>query len=55
MTLIKAYLKQVVVNSAHINAEERIKLLILLNEFEDFYGTLRGWYTDQVDLYLLPD
>ena len=51
----KAYLKQVV-NANQLNAEERTLLLILLEDFEDFFDeTLVNWTTEHVDLELQPD
>ena len=68
-TYAKSYLEQVSDNLVQMNADKRIKLLSLLNEFDDFFdGNIREWDTEPVDLelninskpvnskyYLLPD
>ena len=54
-TYSKAYLKQVSNSATHLNAEERILLLILLKYFEDFFnGNLGYWSTEPIDLNLRP-
>ena len=53
-TYAKAYIEQVVANAVQLNSYEWIKLLILLNEFDWFFGgTFLYWYTDHVDLGVL--
>ena len=49
-TYSKSDLEQVV-NSSHMNDEERTLLFSLLEDFKDFFdGTLGNWDTDPVDL-----
>ena len=52
----KEYLEQVAANTTHLNAEYITQLLILLEDFEDFFGgTLGDWDTEPADLELNPD
>ncbi len=50
----KANLPEIFENKcAHLNPEEKLKLLELLTEFEDlFNGTLGDWYTEPVSFQL---
>ena len=55
-TYEKANLKKVADNTTHLKAEERTRLLRLLECFEGLFdGTLGYWYTYPVNLELNPD
>ena len=52
----KEDLEQVAANSVQLNAEWIIKIMIRINEFEDFFdGTLEEWDSEPVDLKSNPD
>ena len=54
-TYAKGELEQLAANATQMNAEERIQLLRILQDFEDLFdGTLGDWDTDTINIELKP-